>query len=351
MSIFSNHQRRRRRMYQHAPQQHVNLEIGIIADDIVRANFNVSISADDYEDGVTIKVNGDSVAFTAERQTDHTEIRYTLADPVVFGDEVTWAYDSGPGSYIDEIDDTTPALESFGEQTVVNNVPQDLIGDALRADAKAYYKKDETGGTRADSTGRGNNLSVYDVEVPSVSGVIGNAARIDHQGIEDLKALIHSRNSDLGVYGNSYYYLSSWVKILDLSSFNIILLFSTNGIFEATLGFGGTTLDWSVGDNGFVSSDVIAEDTWVLVEAYYDQSNNQIGIAINNSSYITDSPVNLSQATDSPYFSVGIMFDGETPSEVISHFDMDETLIMHRLPTSNERAYLYNAGAGRSLFP
>lgn len=69
------------------------------------------------------------------------------------------------------------------------------------------------------------------------------------------------------------------------------------------------------------------------------------GIAVNNSAFDTETDPQLYE-TDIP-FTVGCL-DADSSNSAVGI--IDEILVMHRLPTTQERAYLYNSGSGRTLY-
>lgn len=229
----------------------------------------------------------------------------------------------------------------------------DSIGDALRADAKAYWKMDEVSGNRADATGRGNTLIQTNGVTPGVAGKINNAGSFDETSGRCLESL-HS--ADLIIDKDLNFYLCTWVKINTKTTLQNgqYFLFS-----EDTIGF---NIEWEfeyqkVPDRivfNAMSSGVSANtfgsppiNTWLFCEIYYNTTTNKLGIAINNGVFDENTPIAQNLYNNDTVLMMGDLNYGEWPLNGY----MDECFIMHRIPTQEERDYLYNGGAGRTLYP
>ena len=91
------------------------------ADTVVKVTFSGDMYASDYSNGVTIKVA--TVAATissADRQTDKSQVWYTLSAPVTVGQAVTWEYSKASGDYASYPGGTL--LENQSAQTITNSV-------------------------------------------------------------------------------------------------------------------------------------------------------------------------------------------------------------------------------------
>lgn len=97
-------------------------------------------------------------------------------------------------------------------------------------------------------------------------------------------------------------------------------------------------------------SGAVADATWYFVECIYDPtlgSFGQIGIALNGGSFIMS---NLYEGGIST-FSHALYVGNDDNDNFIGAGLIDEAgIINDRLPTADERAYLYNSGTGRSLY-
>lgn len=95
---------------------------GIIDDNsniVVRIDFSINVSANDFIDGVTIKINDvETVILSAERQPAREIVYFEVADGVVSGDTVTWEYTGG--NIVSETHSIP--LPNTSPQTVTNNL-------------------------------------------------------------------------------------------------------------------------------------------------------------------------------------------------------------------------------------
>lgn len=232
----------------------------------------------------------------------------------------------------------------------------DPIGDGLRADAVAYWRFDEASGMRVDATGRGNDLTDFLSNISGVAGLVNGAAGMDALISDVGKGLGHDENTDLRMYNKNYYYLWTWINPQAAQYGEFFNLWDINDNEEFALEVSDASDNWikfgfSCGNNGSVVNPVQANvGDWHLVEIYYRKSPEQIGIAVDNGVFSVDNTVNLMAAANSP-FAVGAMFASGLAIVSPYNFLCDETGIMNRLPTSDERDYLWNDGSGRTLFP
>lgn len=321
-------------------------EVGTVNASTVAVTFDLNMSAtgDDYSSGVTIKVNGSTRNFESGiRQANHALVYYALATPVQAGDAVTWEYSAAAGSIVSESDGTP--LADVTAQTVTNNVaPADPIGDALRADAVAYYRFEANG---SDATTRGNDLNPQNA--PSyVAGKVGNAVRLARASNQYLS---RTSGADLNL-GNQSIYYALWVKLLSKDSKSEIVdkerggsnvyglsYDSTNDIFTfSSLDLGKICEGWSLNP--------VDVSTWYFVEFYFNASSGKMDIAFNNSSFGSDTVnANIPPADSDGDYLIGLQ--GLTYSDI----DIDEVGVWRRILTQDERNYLWNGGAGRALFP
>lgn len=132
-------------------------EIGTVNASALDVTFDQDVSAADYSNGVTIKVNGAATSITsATRQSNHAIVRYVI--PVLWhgsGDAVTWEYASGSGNIIAESGAT--ALGDVTAQSVTNNCEYAALLD-LQADTLALADSDPVS-TWADQSGQGHDFT------------------------------------------------------------------------------------------------------------------------------------------------------------------------------------------------
>jgi hypothetical protein len=157
-------------------------EVGTVDASTVVDAFDQDISASNYSDGVTIKVNGSGVTISsATRQSNHAIVYYVI--PVLWhgsGDAVTWEYAKVSGDIVAE-DDSTP-LGDVSAQSVTNNCEYAALLD-LQADALALSDGDPVS-TWADQSSAGHNFTQTGDARPAKQTVGGYAAVV-FDGVED----------------------------------------------------------------------------------------------------------------------------------------------------------------------
>lgn len=220
------------------------------------------------------------------------------------------------------------------------------IGDVLRADAVAYWKLDEASGTRADSTGRGHDLSDVQGDVSVGAGKVGNSAVFGGVNQQRLRCVA---DSDLIMSGADFY-IALWAKLNTPTYYALAMRFDQFDE-EYAVEFSGdlSRISLSLGNNGYVEANTFGDVTtgvWYFIEAY-NRTDGIYGIAVNGG--VFDTGVELSALPElSTPFTVGNL-------ERIGGFSVqgaiDEIGVWRRLLTADERAYLYNGGDGRTLYP
>lgn len=239
----------------------------------------------------------------------------------------------------------------------------DPIGDALRADLMAYWTFDEAAGnTRLDSTvSNADLLETADATPPpnapigSIAGKVGNAVKIfDNTVSQDMLA-----NSGQNIPIPNFMTAFGWFKISALNGDGQV----HSGIGLVTGAFNNITTPFIVrrGDGTmYVTAgqyvidpglaDVVA-DTWYFCLTEYDFILDTATISINNGS-----AVSLLIVIDLPFIKT------QSPFEILycgfaNYVDnadwiaLDEWGFADRQLTSDEKAYLYNSGNGRTLYP
>lgn len=225
----------------------------------------------------------------------------------------------------------------------------------LNSGLTVYYKFEESSGTRVDSEPTGTAQDLTDnATVTSVAGKIGNAAWFTSANAESL-----SRNdsSDISV-GNQNFYWSVWVYLESKGGNRDIVAKwgATSGNFEYLLRFNNTSdrYEWFVSDSGSSVFSVVANNhgspaiqTWTHIFFYHDTDTDVIGISVNNG------------AANTVFHSAGV-FDGGSVFGVGSrqpnaanfwNGGIDELALWKRLLTTEEKAAVYNAGAGKFYGP
>ena len=239
----------------------------------------------------------------------------------------------------------------------------DPIGDALRADAVAYWKMDEASETRVDATGNGNDLTP--MNTPSgTTGKVGNGVGLTATSTQYLK---RADNADLST-GQTDFTFTFWVKFNSLPVLGerqdiIIKRFEVYEpveeitleyeIYIATFDPGGTLFSYSSSDPvkslDLPSSPEAQVDTWYFVEVAFDWGTPPTAsMRINNGSPNTYSEPDYVGADNAGDFNIG--YDSFYARGAVDGI-VDEVGFWKRLLTTDERSYLYNSGNGKTLYP
>lgn len=235
-----------------------------------------------------------------------------------------------------------------GLRVVWTDFPErDPSEDSLRASLVAYWKLDETSGSRLDSSGNGRHLTDTNSNVSSTAGKLGNAALFS-AGNQQL-----TRASDdlLKIQNGVSFQFGLWARFSDLGATGLILYkgppaydFSDN--FEYALI--ASTIGPSLAFFNYNSNEVsipISVDTTYFVEVYFNHVTQKLGIAINNGSFTeVDQFVGDFPSSNYPVFVGNSTVSGNNVFGWI-----DNVLFTRRLWTQAERNYLWNGGAGRVL--
>lgn len=211
----------------------------------------------------------------------------------------------------------------------------------------SWWTLDEASGNRSDS--KGSNTLTDTNTVMSVGGKKSAAGMFVKANSERLTI---ADNASLSV-GDIDFYIAAWVyPTLDDGA-------SQHTIAAKAAGSGNRAwylyIDWAANQAKFrvfdatdASTTVTAStfgnlsiNTWYFIEAIHDSVNNQVTIAVNGTS--TSASHTTGSRDDSGPFQLGAangasLFDGY----------IDEALFAKYIPTSAERAWLYNGGTGRS---
>lgn len=203
-------------------------------------------------------------------------------------------------------------------------------GSTLLNNLVAFWKLDEASGVRVDATGRGNHLADNN-GVARVAGKVGNAAGFN--GVDQY--LSRASNADLQIDGS--FSLAGWFKGNSVSH----LVAKGTSPPEYRFFIGDDGLAWTIIDDLGAEYSAIAgavDNNWHFFVAWHDADLNQVGLAFDGGAPITAAcgvpraltgDFNLSYELD-PYLGT-----------------LDAIGIWKRVLTSDERAELWNSGAGK----
>lgn len=229
----------------------------------------------------------------------------------------------------------------------------DPIGAALRAAAVAYWKMDEASGQNlTDSTGRGNTLTEIGGAVDSVTGLVGNAKNF----IGDGHYFKRADTADLR-------FLNSWALscIINLNTITASRYIVTKedgdlGPVECEFYVGNSAgrisgycdeVDFS-GSIAITSSTIQSIDTWYSIVLQYNDATKTMSLFINNVNRGEITELGFTPATKDVPFLVGIWADEAT---LPLNAKLQHLAKYSRVLTTDEIGYLYNSGAGRTLYP
>lgn len=255
---------------------------------------------------------------------------FVYKNRILTSEERIWLYNSGNGHSYLELSNLNPGV----------------------TDLAAYWRMDEKSGTRLDSHGI-NDLTAYNN--PSYgNGKRGKAVKFISANSE---ALGISDNPEISMGGDVSFCIGLWFKPYDIaadwdpiiskwdygagSSEYVIVQFGS----KVSLYIRNATDVFSFGVEA-ANFGVLINDTWYFVGAYYDAVTNKIGVGVNNIyDEATGSTDGVNDDTNPLYFG------RETTGSIALHLDalIDEAFIYKdRILNGAERAWLYNAGYGRT---
>lgn len=217
---------------------------------------------------------------------------------------------------------------------------------ALLVDLVAYWELNEASGTRFDQVG---SLDLTDNNtVSSGTGLVGTAADFEASNNEYLSV---GDDSLLSISGD--FTIATWVKLESLGVANTIVgKRDTNAVGdkEYTLIYRGasTAFRWTTWDSSGnpTSNDdtsvTPATGTWYFLMCGYNSGTGRTFISVNNGTKNTFIGTVQNGGSD---FKIGAQLS--TPD---FYFDglIDEFGVWQRLLTTDEEAFLYNSGSGRS---
>lgn len=211
----------------------------------------------------------------------------------------------------------------------------------LYANLVAYWKLDEASGDRTDSIG-GNTLADVNTVTSNTGHVYPLAAEFNATNSEYL---VLADSTPLSLAGANSYSWGMWVYWLG-SGTQVFLAKYLGESPGYQFFFNGSQLLYQVGGGGrTVIVPGVTTDTWLWVFGYYDDANNTMAASLNNGAPVTRSEIIALGATSAPLYvgaqsDNGYFFNGRIGPVMFWR---------NYIPTAEERAWLYNNGAGRTL--
>lgn len=267
--------------------------------------------------------------------------------PPVFYDDIS---DASPNSLVlDTVLEYDPLIKIDGYSwNGIRNVPvsnSDPIGDALRADSVGYWKMDETSESRADSTGHGWNLIEFNPTL-SVTGKISNAVKLLDNANDLLSPVLY--NDDFTADITNGFSIFGWVNIPQLNP-------ADDGNFyifgNVTPGAGDTLLQCGIlvpNENPVgIYVDGISGEVSINEWHFFVYSNDGTTSRL----YIDNAFIGQSNYTKTNPFRAVEWIGTANFANNTDYIVLDEMGFINRIITSDERQYLFNSGAGRTLYP
>jgi len=213
---------------------------------------------------------------------------------------------------------------------------------ALSDNLVAYYSLEEASGTRADATGRGNDLDTPVNTPGNTTGKIGNAISLV---AGSSQAIYRASTTDL-VMNGSFYTVCCWVKLTSVSSNTLWAKWNhpnkEYGCYvEGSIFKHAVSPDTSAQTTLSSTFGTPATGTWYFVACWYD--GTKIYIQVNNGT-IDSTNYSSGIANGTNPFAVGRLSSGGL---YLMNGAVDELGVWKRVLTSDERTDLYNSGTGR----
>lgn len=210
----------------------------------------------------------------------------------------------------------------------------------------AYYALEEASGTRADATGRGNDLTPTNTP-GNTSGKVGNGVALV---AASSHYLVRSSTSDLEC-GNVDFTLAFWMNFTTVINLMTVVCKDQTSVSRSyRVDYNNSALRFfTFQSGGGVAGQIApaftpATGTWYFVCAWQDVTANTVNLQIDNGS------VNTATRTATPGTTAADFTVGKGASASAQYFNgiVDEIGLWKRVLTSTERTTLYNSGAGRT---
>lgn len=219
---------------------------------------------------------------------------------------------------------------------------------AINDNLEAWWMLNEESGTRYDV--HGSNDLADNATVLYGTGNVNNAADFERDNSEFLSI---ADNASLSM-GDIDFTLVAWIKLETLpssvaSGYCIMSKDDAANNREYRLGVGSDDKPAIfVADNDVDAAitawgSTISTGTWYFVVGYHDASGNEIGISVDNGTFVT-AAYSGGVADSTAVFEIGALREGATTQ----YFDglIDEVGVWKRKLTSTEITALYNSGSG-----
>lgn len=201
----------------------------------------------------------------------------------------------------------------------------------------AYYTLNEASGTRADSTGRGNDMSTIVGAPGNTTGKVSSAIQLTAASTQYIS---HASTTDL--QGTADWTIAAWCWLDSVGTERSIVTKSTEWLLRYSTSANRFQVGWTDGIAAFrfTSADTLgipSTATWYFVVGIHDSSSNLLKISVNNGTLDTSAATGVT--TGAAVAAIGMrgtvnLWDGR----------IDELGIWQRVLSASEITTLYNAG-------
>lgn len=207
----------------------------------------------------------------------------------------------------------------------------------------SHWSLEEASGTRVDDYGD-NDLTDNNT-VTMQTGKVGNAAEFTSANSESLSV---ADNASLAFAGS--FTIACWIYQVTRADASIATKWGASSnefeLITQTTNQGRPSFFVSANGSAAVGAawgSALSATTWYFVEAYYDHANSLVGVNVNNGTPVT-------AAFTGPIFAGThtLRIGGRDDGAIYFNGRVDEAAIWDRTLTASERAWLYNAGSGRT---
>jgi hypothetical protein len=219
---------------------------------------------------------------------------------------------------------------------------------SLTTDLVAYWRLDETTGTRVDSVG-GNSLASangvsYELDPPDGNALIVSAASFAASSSQYLSTADSNDLSATGFTADSMTF-TAWARLDDKSAYRYIISKSATTEYYIDYNPSEDRFRFGWGDSYIFANSLGSPsiNTWYFIVGWYDVDTDTINIAVNDGAPDSITPPGFNPSGNGDFLvgwqgNLGYYMDGL----------IDEAGVWRRVLTSEERTQLYNDGAGLS---
>jgi len=212
----------------------------------------------------------------------------------------------------------------------------------------AYYKEDESSGTRMDCGPNGIDLAEFGTVGGTSNGVIGRATRFTGAG-----RLTSVTNTILDDMVGEDYTITGWFTVTDLLSSGTMISIGNGGLgvgnenlMSCFYESGGNSIVVATGlgaSYNFAGSTInggVPEGAYIFVAVKYVKSTNSIHIRLNNGTFSTNNLPSAVTVNAGAVVSLGSL----APLSINQNGKNDEVSIYNRLLTDSEVDFLQRGG-------